>query len=76
MKRVRLYLRNIFGEPYTMDGRIVDEKTHGYNLPSGGWALYSNSSLDTTAEFYVFIEKGKRKKKVINKINVHGVEEL
>lgn len=64
-KRVILILEDIFGEEYSIEGVILDKKTHGYNLKSGGWALYPDKNSEH-AVFIKFKEKGKRKPIVIN----------
>jgi hypothetical protein len=70
-QRTKLTLLNIFGEPYELEGTIVGEKTHGFNTPEGGWSLYGHTERgDTPAEFILFVPKGKRKARAINRASI------
>lgn len=73
-KPVKIHTTNIFGEPYVFEARIVGEKTHGFNTPLGGWALYGGGEGDTPAEFYLYIPKGKRKVRRMNKKSIIQIE--
>ena len=69
--RAKIHTTDIFGNPITIEGKIISEAIHGYNLPSGGWGLYGKEEDgDTPAVFIQYIPKGKRKPKWMNLLGV------
>lgn len=67
-KITTLKIYDIFGEITEIKGTVMGEKTHGYNLPSGAWALYSRGDSSTTpAEFILFRPYKKKNVRAINK---------
>lgn len=73
-KFVTLVLDSMFG-PFEKYGEIIDEKEHGYNLPSGGWSLHKLYPEDKPAKFLIFREKGKRKLFSINEKFIIEIKE-
>ena len=60
-----IIIEDIFGNPFPLKGKIMGYKTHGYNLKSGGWALYEIDNC-TPAKFMLFKQFRKRKISVFN----------
>jgi len=59
-----------FGPATPIKGRLLAERVHGFDLPSGAWSLYGCEAGATPALFYAFVPEGKRKPRVINAKNV------
>lgn len=68
---VDIILLNMSGEPFHVRGRIVGIITHGYNMPGGGWCLYSSNANDAPAKFLHYIPV--RVRKYINRIPIERV---
>lgn len=73
---VELTMNDIFGNPYTVAGKVVKEPyQHGYILPSGAWALYGHKG-DTPCYKFGFVLKGKRKTFILKVNNIVSLRKL
>ncbi|MCK9520743.1 MAG: hypothetical protein M0R74_17225 [Dehalococcoidia bacterium] len=68
----RITSMNIFGQSEIRQGEILEERQHGWDLPSGAWSLYEAKGA-TPATFVKIRWKWKRKAVWVNKRKVLGV---
>lgn len=62
---IMLTLRDINGDPYETQGRIVGTRIKGFDLPSGAWSAYGSSEGCKPAKFILWVPKWKRKARAI-----------
>jgi hypothetical protein len=74
--KVELTLRDIFGKPFTMIGKVAKEPyQHGYHCKSGAWALYQHPG-DVPCYKIEFIPKGKRNPRVLDIARIVAIREV
>jgi hypothetical protein len=74
--KVELTLRDIFGKPYAIVGKISkDPYQHGYHCKSGAWCLYQSIG-DLPCFKIEFVPKGKRNCRVLQIADIISILEV